>query len=166
MVSSTSVRSWEQYLRNTDPGAKMLGDAKDWEELDAWGSITYGSDFPDPDVVAINAASCALTIEPEEESEEGGDDTEGGDEVNPEDVIQQFMQGLQPDQGDQEPSDEPGDEQIERRGGLAPTEEAHGLPFVALAAAARLELCEVTLVGHAAVRLDVERDDDSAVGAA
>jgi alkanesulfonate monooxygenase SsuD/methylene tetrahydromethanopterin reductase-like flavin-dependent oxidoreductase (luciferase family) len=42
-VPSTSVRSWEQYLKNTDPGAKMLGDASDWEELDAWGSITYGS---------------------------------------------------------------------------------------------------------------------------
>lgn len=42
-VPSTSVRSWEQYLKNTDPNAKMLGDAKDWEELDAWGSITYGS---------------------------------------------------------------------------------------------------------------------------
>jgi len=42
-VPSTSVRSWEQYLKNTDPGAKMLGDAADWEELDAWGSITYGS---------------------------------------------------------------------------------------------------------------------------
>ena len=42
-VPSTSVRSWEQYLKNTDPSAKMLGDAKDWEELDAWGSITYGS---------------------------------------------------------------------------------------------------------------------------
>lgn len=42
-VPSTSVRSWEQYLKNTDPGAKMLGDARDWDELDAWGSITYGS---------------------------------------------------------------------------------------------------------------------------
>ena len=42
-VPSTSVRSWEQYLKNTDPNAKMLGDAKDWAELDAWGSITYGS---------------------------------------------------------------------------------------------------------------------------
>ena len=42
-VPSTSVRSWEQYLKNTDPNAKMLGDAKDWAELDGWGSITYGS---------------------------------------------------------------------------------------------------------------------------
>jgi alkanesulfonate monooxygenase SsuD/methylene tetrahydromethanopterin reductase-like flavin-dependent oxidoreductase (luciferase family) len=42
-VPSTSVRSWEQYLKNTDPNAKMLGDADSWEELDAWGSITYGS---------------------------------------------------------------------------------------------------------------------------
>jgi alkanesulfonate monooxygenase SsuD/methylene tetrahydromethanopterin reductase-like flavin-dependent oxidoreductase (luciferase family) len=42
-VPSTSVRSWEQYLKNTDPNAKMLGDAKDWAELDAWGSITHGS---------------------------------------------------------------------------------------------------------------------------
>jgi alkanesulfonate monooxygenase SsuD/methylene tetrahydromethanopterin reductase-like flavin-dependent oxidoreductase (luciferase family) len=42
-VPSTSVRSWEQYLKNTDPHAKMLGDAANWEELDAWGSITYGS---------------------------------------------------------------------------------------------------------------------------
>jgi alkanesulfonate monooxygenase SsuD/methylene tetrahydromethanopterin reductase-like flavin-dependent oxidoreductase (luciferase family) len=42
-VPSTSVASWEQYLKNSEPGAAMLGDAKDWKELDAWGSITVGS---------------------------------------------------------------------------------------------------------------------------
>ena len=42
-VPSTSVRSWEQYLKNANPGAKMLGDANTWEELEAWGSITIGS---------------------------------------------------------------------------------------------------------------------------
>jgi alkanesulfonate monooxygenase SsuD/methylene tetrahydromethanopterin reductase-like flavin-dependent oxidoreductase (luciferase family) len=42
-VPSTSVRSWEQYLRHADPDAPMLGDAKDWDELDRWGSITIGS---------------------------------------------------------------------------------------------------------------------------
>ncbi len=42
-VPSTSVRSWEQYLQNADPEAKLLGDAADWAELEAWGSITIGS---------------------------------------------------------------------------------------------------------------------------
>lgn len=42
-VPSTSVRSWEAYVKNADPGAKMLGDVADWDELDQWGSITYGS---------------------------------------------------------------------------------------------------------------------------
>jgi len=42
-VPSTSVRSWEQYLQHAAPGAPLLGDAKDWDELDRWGSITIGS---------------------------------------------------------------------------------------------------------------------------
>ncbi|MCA1647983.1 MAG: LLM class flavin-dependent oxidoreductase, partial [Chloroflexi bacterium] len=40
---ATSVRSWEAYLRNSDPTAKMLGDADDWAELDGMGSIIVGS---------------------------------------------------------------------------------------------------------------------------
>jgi alkanesulfonate monooxygenase SsuD/methylene tetrahydromethanopterin reductase-like flavin-dependent oxidoreductase (luciferase family) len=42
-VPSTSPRSWEQYLKNSDPSGKMLGDSMDWDELEAWGSITIGS---------------------------------------------------------------------------------------------------------------------------
>ena len=40
---STSVASWEAYLRGSDPSAKMLGDAEDWAELDRMGSIVVGS---------------------------------------------------------------------------------------------------------------------------
>jgi alkanesulfonate monooxygenase SsuD/methylene tetrahydromethanopterin reductase-like flavin-dependent oxidoreductase (luciferase family) len=40
---ATSPRSWEAYLRNSDPTAKMLGDAADWAELDQMGSIIVGS---------------------------------------------------------------------------------------------------------------------------
>jgi alkanesulfonate monooxygenase SsuD/methylene tetrahydromethanopterin reductase-like flavin-dependent oxidoreductase (luciferase family) len=40
---ATSVASWEGYLRNSDPAAKMLGDADDWAELDRMGSIIVGS---------------------------------------------------------------------------------------------------------------------------
>jgi alkanesulfonate monooxygenase SsuD/methylene tetrahydromethanopterin reductase-like flavin-dependent oxidoreductase (luciferase family) len=42
-VPSTSVRSYENFLKNAKFGAKQLGDANTWEELDAWGSITTGS---------------------------------------------------------------------------------------------------------------------------
>ena len=42
-VPSTSVKSWESYLKNADPSGKMLGDAADWPELDSWGSIIIGS---------------------------------------------------------------------------------------------------------------------------
>lgn len=42
-VPSQSVKSWEGFLRNTEPGQKMLGDAADWDELDATGSIIAGS---------------------------------------------------------------------------------------------------------------------------
>ena len=42
-VPSTSVRSWEAYLKNSQPGAPMLGDAENWEELDAKASIVVGS---------------------------------------------------------------------------------------------------------------------------
>ena len=46
-VPSQSVRSWENYLKNSEPGAKMLGDAESWEELDSKASIIVGS----PDTV-------------------------------------------------------------------------------------------------------------------
>ena len=42
-VPSQSVRSWESYLKNSEPGAEMLGDANSWEELDAKASIIVGS---------------------------------------------------------------------------------------------------------------------------
>ncbi len=42
-VPSTSVRSWENYLRNSEPGAPMLGDAEDWDDLDSKASIIVGS---------------------------------------------------------------------------------------------------------------------------
>ncbi len=42
-IPSQSVKSWEQFLRNTKPGEDRLGDAKSWEELDAGGSIIAGS---------------------------------------------------------------------------------------------------------------------------
>ena len=42
-IPSQSVRSWEQFLRNSKPGEDRLGDASSWEELDAGGSIIAGS---------------------------------------------------------------------------------------------------------------------------
>ena len=42
-IPSQSVKSWEQFLRNTKPSEDRLGDAKSWEELDAGGSIIAGS---------------------------------------------------------------------------------------------------------------------------
>ena len=42
-IPSQSVRSWENYLRNTESGRDLLGDAKDWDTLDAGGSIIAGS---------------------------------------------------------------------------------------------------------------------------
>jgi alkanesulfonate monooxygenase SsuD/methylene tetrahydromethanopterin reductase-like flavin-dependent oxidoreductase (luciferase family) len=42
MLNQSSA-SWEAFLKNTKPGGKMLGDAADWAELDAWGSIFLGS---------------------------------------------------------------------------------------------------------------------------
>jgi alkanesulfonate monooxygenase SsuD/methylene tetrahydromethanopterin reductase-like flavin-dependent oxidoreductase (luciferase family) len=40
---ATSVRSWEGFLKTNDPTAPMLGDAKDWDELEQMGSIIVGS---------------------------------------------------------------------------------------------------------------------------
>ena len=37
------MRSWENYLKNSEPGRDMLGDAEDWDTLDAGGSIIAGS---------------------------------------------------------------------------------------------------------------------------
>ena len=42
-VPSQSVASWKGYLERSDPGAPMLGDAKDWDEVDASGAIIVGS---------------------------------------------------------------------------------------------------------------------------
>ncbi len=42
-IPSQSKRSWENYLKNSEPGRDLLGDAKDWETLDAGGSIIAGS---------------------------------------------------------------------------------------------------------------------------
>jgi alkanesulfonate monooxygenase SsuD/methylene tetrahydromethanopterin reductase-like flavin-dependent oxidoreductase (luciferase family) len=42
-IPSQSVRSWENYLKNSEPGRDMLGDAEDWDTLDAGGSIIAGS---------------------------------------------------------------------------------------------------------------------------
>ena len=42
-VPSQSVKSWEGYLRNSEPGAEMLGDAVSWEDLDSKASIIVGS---------------------------------------------------------------------------------------------------------------------------
>jgi alkanesulfonate monooxygenase SsuD/methylene tetrahydromethanopterin reductase-like flavin-dependent oxidoreductase (luciferase family) len=42
-VPSTSVRSWEQYLKHADSDAPMLGDAKDWDELDRRADLTRKS---------------------------------------------------------------------------------------------------------------------------
>lgn len=40
---ATSPSSWEAYLKISDPTAPMLGDAKDWSELEEMGSIIVGS---------------------------------------------------------------------------------------------------------------------------
>lgn len=40
---ATSARSWEAFLKASDPTAPMLGDARDWDELDRMGSIVVGS---------------------------------------------------------------------------------------------------------------------------
>jgi alkanesulfonate monooxygenase SsuD/methylene tetrahydromethanopterin reductase-like flavin-dependent oxidoreductase (luciferase family) len=42
-VPSTSLRSYENFLKNATLGGKQLGDAESWEELDAGGSIIAGS---------------------------------------------------------------------------------------------------------------------------
>jgi alkanesulfonate monooxygenase SsuD/methylene tetrahydromethanopterin reductase-like flavin-dependent oxidoreductase (luciferase family) len=42
-MPTQSVKSWEQFLLHTEPGAKMLGDAANWDELAKWGSIFLGS---------------------------------------------------------------------------------------------------------------------------
>jgi alkanesulfonate monooxygenase SsuD/methylene tetrahydromethanopterin reductase-like flavin-dependent oxidoreductase (luciferase family) len=42
-VPSTSVKSWEQFLKNAESGGEMLGDADSWDELDAKASIIVGS---------------------------------------------------------------------------------------------------------------------------
>ncbi len=40
---SLTPRSWELYLQNSDPTAKMLGDAESWDDIDQMGSIFVGS---------------------------------------------------------------------------------------------------------------------------
>ncbi len=40
---ATSPASWEAALRNSDPAAKMLGDAEDWDDIERMGSIVVGS---------------------------------------------------------------------------------------------------------------------------
>lgn len=42
-VPSQSVASWRAYLERSDPAAPMLGDAGDWDELDASGAMVVGS---------------------------------------------------------------------------------------------------------------------------
>ncbi len=42
-VPSTSVSSYENFLKNATLGGKQLGDAESWEELEAGGSIIAGS---------------------------------------------------------------------------------------------------------------------------
>ncbi|MBM3485666.1 MAG: LLM class flavin-dependent oxidoreductase [Alphaproteobacteria bacterium] len=42
-VPNTSVKSWEAYLRTSDPSADMLGDVRDWAELERAASIIVGS---------------------------------------------------------------------------------------------------------------------------
>jgi alkanesulfonate monooxygenase SsuD/methylene tetrahydromethanopterin reductase-like flavin-dependent oxidoreductase (luciferase family) len=42
-VPSTSVKSWEQFLKNSESGGEMLGDADTWDQLDAKASIIVGS---------------------------------------------------------------------------------------------------------------------------
>ncbi|HLG74084.1 MAG TPA: LLM class flavin-dependent oxidoreductase [Chloroflexota bacterium] len=40
---ATSPRSWEAALRGSDPTAKMLGDAENWDDIERMGSIIVGS---------------------------------------------------------------------------------------------------------------------------
>jgi alkanesulfonate monooxygenase SsuD/methylene tetrahydromethanopterin reductase-like flavin-dependent oxidoreductase (luciferase family) len=43
-VPSTTIRSYEHFLKNAPPpGGKQLGDVESWDELDAGGSIIAGS---------------------------------------------------------------------------------------------------------------------------
>jgi hypothetical protein len=42
-VPSMTVASYDSFLRNTPPDAKMLGDCESWEELERFGSIVVGS---------------------------------------------------------------------------------------------------------------------------
>ena len=42
-IPSQSKRSWENYLKNSEAGRDMLGDADDWDTLDKGGSIIAGS---------------------------------------------------------------------------------------------------------------------------
>ncbi len=42
-VPSQSVSSWKAFLENTTPGAPMLGDADNWQELERKASIIVGS---------------------------------------------------------------------------------------------------------------------------
>jgi alkanesulfonate monooxygenase SsuD/methylene tetrahydromethanopterin reductase-like flavin-dependent oxidoreductase (luciferase family) len=42
-VPLTTVRSYENFLKNATLGGKQLGDVESWEELDAGGSIIAGS---------------------------------------------------------------------------------------------------------------------------
>ena len=37
-----SPQSWQMYLENSDVGAKMLGDAENWDDIDQMGSIFVG----------------------------------------------------------------------------------------------------------------------------
>ena len=42
-VPSTSVKSWRSYLENTNADTKLLGDAENWEDLNAWNAVIAGS---------------------------------------------------------------------------------------------------------------------------
>ncbi len=42
-VNSQSVPTWERYLANNDPSSPLLGDCRNWDELDAAGAIIVGS---------------------------------------------------------------------------------------------------------------------------
>jgi alkanesulfonate monooxygenase SsuD/methylene tetrahydromethanopterin reductase-like flavin-dependent oxidoreductase (luciferase family) len=46
-IPSTSVASWESYLKRADPASNNFGDVESWEELDSWSSVIVGS----PDTV-------------------------------------------------------------------------------------------------------------------
>ncbi len=66
------------------------------------------------------------SVDPDEQSEEGEDQQGGEDEVDRNDVIQQFLQGAQPQSGDEEQSDEgPDSEQAEDQ---APGEQDYSSP--------------------------------------